>query len=80
MICMSVYVGMYVGLSTTTCMHNPWAELGGPNTLMLKVSFGRLKLTCDTHSIHFSYVLEQLQHGQKKNVHLEVRNLKQSRV
>ena len=39
---------------------NVWAELHGPNTRMLKVSFGRLKPTYDTRIIHFYYTLEQL--------------------
>ena len=39
---------------------NVWAELHGPNTHMFKVSFGWLKLTCDTRIIHFNYTLEQL--------------------
>ena len=41
---------------------------------MLKVSIGR---TSDTRIIHFDYTLEQLYHGQNRNVHLEMRNLKQ---
>ena len=32
----------------------------GPNTCMLKLSLGQLKMTCDTRIIHFDYTLEQL--------------------
>ena len=39
---------------------NAWEELRGPNMRMLKVSFGWLKPTCDTHIIHVYYMLEQL--------------------
>ena len=39
---------------------NALAELRGLNTRMLKVSFGQLKLTCNTRIIHFDYSLEQL--------------------
>ena len=39
---------------------NAWAELRGPNMLMLDVSFGWLKPTCHTRIIHFDYMLEQL--------------------
>ena len=53
---------------------NLWAELRG----MLKVRFGRLKPTYDTRVIHFDYMLELLKHGQKRNVHLEMGNLKQT--
>ena len=42
-----------------------------------KSSFGLFKLTRDTGVIHFDYMLEQLKHGLKRNVHLEMRNLKQ---
>ena len=34
-------------------------QLRDPNMRMLKVSFGRLKPTCDTRIIHFDYILEQ---------------------
>ena len=30
---------------------------------------------CDTSVIDFDYALEQLYHGQKRNVHLDMRNL-----
>ena len=30
--------------------------------------------------IHFGYTLEQLWHGKKSNVHLEMRNLKQTEL
>ena len=46
----------------------------------LKSSFGLLKPTCDTRVIHFDYTLEQLKHGLKRNVHLEMRNLKQTEI
>ena len=39
-----------------------------------------LKPTCDTLAIHFDYTLEQLKHGRKRNVHLEMRNLKQAEL
>ena len=57
-----IYVGMYVGSHTYAKMRwqNYVEELGGQNTHMLKVSFGRLKPTCDTRTIHFDYTLEQL--------------------
>ena len=51
--------------------HNAWAELCGPNMPMLKVNFGRLKLTRDTRIIHFYNTLEQLYQGRKSNIHLE---------
>ena len=43
-----VYVGVYVGVSTIIygkpiVCQNTWAELRGPNTRMLKVSFWSLK-------------------------------------
>ena len=51
----------YVGLSTkNSSTKNLWAELRGPNTRMLKVSCGQLKLTHDTCSIHFDYTIELL--------------------
>ena len=50
------------------------------NTCMVKVSFGRLNPTGDTGVIHFDYTLEQLYHGLKRNVHLEMRNLKQTEL
>ena len=46
----------------------------------LKVKFGQLKPTCETHVIHFDYTLEQLYHGRKRNVRLEMRNLKQAEL
>ena len=49
-------------------------------TCMLKVILGRLNLTCDTRVIHFDYALEQLYHGRKRNVLLEMRNLKQAEL
>ena len=39
---------------------NAQAELLDPNVRMLKVRFGRLKRTYDTHVIHFDYTLELL--------------------
>ena len=59
-----IYIYIYVGLS----QGNPYKKyvskmrgwIRGPNTRMLKVSFGRLKPTCDTRIIHFYYTLEQL--------------------
>ena len=56
---------MYVGLSMGNpykkyVCQNAWVELRGPNTRMLKVSFGRLKPTYDTRIIHFDCMLEQL--------------------
>ena len=59
---------------------NAWVELHGPNTRMLKVRFGRLKLTYGTRVIHFNYTLELLLHGRKRNVHLEMGNLKQTEL
>ena len=55
----------YVGLSKGKpykiyVCQNVWEKLCGPNTRMLKVRFGRLKQTCDTHIIYFYYTLEQL--------------------
>ena len=49
------------------------AELHGPNTCMVKVRVGWLKLTCDTHVIHIDYALEQLYHKKRslKNGKLE---------
>ena len=44
-----IYIYMSVCMSTV-CQ----------NICMLKVSFGRLKLTGDTRVIHFDYTLEQL--------------------
>ena len=43
-----------------------WAELRGPNTRMLKVSFGQLKPTSDTRIIHFYYTLEQFSMDKKE--------------
>ena len=56
---------MYVGLSMGNpyknyVCQNAWPELRGPNTRMLKVSFGWLKPTYDTRIIHFYCILEQL--------------------
>ena len=46
---------------------NVWVELRGPNTRMLKVSFGQLKPTCDTRIIHFySYARAALAWTKKK--------------
>ena len=45
-----------------------------------KSSFGRLKPTCEARVIHFDYTLEQLYHGRKRNVRLEMRNLKQAEL
>ena len=56
---------------------NALAELHDPMLRMLKVSFVWLKPTCDTRVIHFDYTLEQIYHGQKRNVHLNMRNLEQ---
>ena len=58
-----IYMCMSVGLSKGNpykklVCQNAWAELRGPNTRMLKVSFGRLN--CDIRVIHFYYMLEQL--------------------
>ena len=39
---------------------NALEELRGLNNRMVKVCFGRLKLTCDTCIINFYYMLEQL--------------------
>ena len=60
-----VYIYVYVGLSMGNpykiyVCQNAWSELHGPNTCMLKVSFGWLKPTCDTRIIQFYYTLEQL--------------------
>ena len=44
-----------------TYVKNAWAELRGPKMRMLKVSLGGGgKQACDTRSIHFYYMLEQL--------------------
>ena len=69
---------MYVGLFTKThtknfVCQNAWEELCGPNTRMLKVSFGWLKTTCDTRINQSSFSMD----GEKNNVHLEMRKLKQ---
>ena len=45
-----------------------------------KSNFGRLKPTWETHVIHFDYTLEQLYHGRKRNVRLEMRNVKQAEL
>ena len=37
-------------------------------------------MTCDTRVIHFDYTLEQLQHGRKRNIHLEMRKLEQTEL
>ena len=47
-------------------------------TRMLKVILGGKD--CDTRVIYFDYALEQLLHGRKRNVHLEMRNLKQTEL
>ena len=47
---------------------------------MLKVSFGRLKLTCDTRSIHLDYTLELLWHGRKRKHSLRNEKLKANRA
>ena len=47
---------------------------------MLKVSFGQLRLTSDTHVIHFDYALEQLYHPRNRNIHLEMGNLMQTEL
>ena len=39
------------------------------------VYHAKSRLTCDTRVIDFDYALEQLYHGQKRNVHLDMRNL-----
>ena len=43
---------------------NAWEELRGLNMRILKVSFGQLKPTFNTHNIDFYYTLEQIQDGQ----------------
>ena len=53
--------------------------LGGITWPMLKVSFGRLKLVCDTSSIHFNYMLEQLS-GTKKKCSLRNAKLRANRT
>ena len=40
----------------------------------------RLKRTCGTCVIHFDHTIEQLQHGRQRNVHLEIRNIKQTEL
>ena len=50
----TIYICVCVSMSV---VYQNAAELRGR---ILKVSFGRLKLTCDTHVIHFNYMLEQL--------------------
>ena len=50
-----IYIGVCLSYVKLTA-----AELLGPNTRMLKSSFGRLKMTCDTRVIQFDYTLEQL--------------------
>ena len=60
-------------------MLNAWVELHGPNTRILRVSFGWLKPTCDTQIIHFDYALEQLFSMDKteaKKKHRSIRNEK----
>ena len=47
---------IYVSVCMSTLGQNAYAEIRGPNTRMLKVSFGRFKTTSDTHIIH---LLEQ---------------------
>ena len=47
-------------------------------TSMLKVVLGGKD--CDTRVIDFDYALEQLLHRRKRNVHLEIRNLKQTEL
>ena len=53
-----MYVCQYV-YKKYVCQ-NVWAELRSPNMRMLKVSFGQLRLTCDTRIIHLYYTLQQL--------------------
>ena len=69
-----IYIYIYIYMDTTVdhftplvlrvrgkyVCQNAWAELRGPNTRTLKVSFGRLKPTCDTRIFPFDYTLEQL--------------------
>ena len=61
-----IYIDIYMSVCMSTVCQN---------TFMLKISFGRLKPTGDTGVIHFDYILEQLEHGLKRNVHLVMRNL-----
>ena len=49
----SIYI--YVSVCMSTVCQIALAELRGPNTRMLKVSFGQLKPTCDTRIIHLYY-------------------------
>ena len=73
---MSVYLQKYV-------CQNAWAELCGPNMCMLKVSFARLKLTCDTVEFSFRlYATAALAWTKKKpkKCSLEMRNLKQTEL
>ena len=37
-------------------------------------------MTCDTRVLHFDYAIEQLQQGRKRNVHLQMGNLKQAEL
>ena len=81
-VCWFVY-GKLIQKNKKYVCQNLWAEIRGPKTRMLKVSFGRLKPICDTRVIHFYYELQQFYHGQKrsqKKVHLEIEKLKANRA
>ena len=69
-----IYIGLYVCRGPKCVGGIEWP------TRMLKVILGWLKLTCDTRVIHFDYELEQLYHGRKRNVLLEMGNLKQAEL
>ena len=42
-------------------------------TRMINFILGWIKMTCDTRVIDLDYALEQLYHGQKRNVHLKLK-------
>ena len=71
-----IYIYVPVCLSCPKCV----GGIAWP-TRILKVIFGRLKLTCDTRVIHFDYALERAGLAwTKRNVHLEMGNLKQTEL
>ena len=47
---------------------------------MLKVGFGQQKPTCNTRVIHLDYYARAALAWMKRNVHFEMRNLKQTEL
>ena len=55
-----IYIYIYVGMSVVYQINCVGGIMWTKHAHVQKSSFGLLKPTCDTHVIHFDYMLEQL--------------------